>query len=296
MDLDRALAHRGRSMSATCDRPARFFALRIFGSNAVAGLRAVVRAPRPPARRPSWPPLGWLVLGSMAAIVAIGAVMMLVDGPSYDGVRRLPAALVAVFEVITKLGQSGWFLYPLGILLLLIAAVDRATAPRLVRGVLRAFAVRLGFLFTAIAVPGLFVAVIKRLIGRARPWSGRDPWSYQLLVWQPEYASLPSGHATTAFAAAIAIGTVWPKARPVMWCYALLIAASRIIVSAHHPSDVVAGAIVGTIGALLVRNWYAARRLGFLVSADGTVHRMPGPSWRRTKQLARVFRPWSKYF
>jgi membrane-associated phospholipid phosphatase len=194
-----------------------------------------------------------------------------------------------VFEVITKLGLSGWFLYPLGILLLLIAAADRATAPRWVRGVLWAFAVRLGFLFTAIAVPGLFVAVIKRLIGRARPWSGRDPWSYQLLVWQPEYASLPSGHATTAFAAAIAVGAVWPKARPVMWCYALLIAASRIIVSAHHPSDVVAGAIVGTIGALLVRNWYAARRLGFLVSADGTVHRMPGPRWRRTKQLSCVF-------
>ena len=277
-------------MSAICGPVGEISALRMFGSNVVAGLLAVVRAPRPLARRPSWPPFGWLVSGSIAAIVAIGTSMMLVDRHSYDGVRRLPAGLVAVFEVITQLGLSGWFLYPLGISLLLVAAADRAAAPRLVRGVLWTLSVRLGFLFTAIAVPGLFVAVIKRIIGRARPWvSGGDPWSYQVLVWQPEYASLPSGHATTAFSAAIAIGAVWPKARPVIWCYALLIAASRIIVSAHHPSDVVAGAIVGTIGALLVRNWYAARRLGFLVGADGAVHRMPGPSWRRTKAVGTRF-------
>ena len=44
-----------------------------------------------------------------------------------------------------------------------------------------------------------------------------------------------------------------------------LIALSRVVVTAHYPSDVVAGAIVGAIGALLVRDWFAARRLGFAV-------------------------------
>jgi undecaprenyl-diphosphatase len=66
-----------------------------------------------------------------------------------------------------------------------------------------------------------------------------------------------------------------------MWIYALAIAASRVIISAHHPSDVLAGAIVGAFGALLVRQWFAARRLGFRVAADGSVQPMPGPSWRR---------------
>ena len=123
-----------------------------------------------------------------------------------------------------------------------------------------ALAVRFTFLFAAIALPSLFVTVIKRLIGRARPFVGgeADPFQYLPLVWRSEYASLPSGHATTAFAALIAVGLVWPRLRMVMWVYALIIALSRVVVLAHHPSDVVAGAIVGAVGAWLVRDWFAA--------------------------------------
>jgi undecaprenyl-diphosphatase len=73
-----------------------------------------------------------------------------------------------------------------------------------------------------------------------------------------------------------------------MWIYAVLIALSRVIITAHHPSDVIAGAIVGAVGAYLVRNWFAARRLGFAVNSDGSVHPMPGPSIRRImKAVAR---------
>jgi undecaprenyl-diphosphatase len=72
-----------------------------------------------------------------------------------------------------------------------------------------------------------------------------------------------------------------------MWIYAVAIALSRVVVTAHHPSDVIAGAIVGVVGALLVRNWYASRRLGFTVAADGAVHKLSGPSWRRIKAVAR---------
>jgi hypothetical protein len=50
---------------------------------------------------------------------------------------------------------------------------------------------------------------------------------------------------------------------------------------------VVAGAIVGSVGALLVRNWFAARRLGFLVGSDGVVRTLPGPSMRHLKAAAR---------
>ena len=42
-----------------------------------------------------------------------------------------------------------------------------------------------------------------------------------------------------------------------------MIAFSRVVVVAHYPSDVLAGALVGAVGALLVRDWFAARRLGF---------------------------------
>jgi undecaprenyl-diphosphatase len=72
-----------------------------------------------------------------------------------------------------------------------------------------------------------------------------------------------------------------------MWAYALLIAVSRVVLTAHLPSDVVAGAVVGALGALLVRDWFAARGLAFLMAPDGVVRPLPGPSWVRIKRVAR---------
>ena len=155
------------------------------------------------------------------------------------------------------------------------------------RGVLGALVARLGFLFTAIAVPSVFATISKRLIGRARPYVGAydDPFMFMPFIWRPEFASMPSGHATTAAAAAI-----WPRLRVALWLYALIIMLTRIIVDVHHPSDVIAAALVGVVGALLVRRWFAARRLVFF--ADD-LRAFPGPSWRRLKTVGRqvVTRP-----
>jgi undecaprenyl-diphosphatase len=84
---------------------------------------------------------------------------------------------------------------------------------------LAAIAVRLGFLLLAIGLPGLFFSVAKRLVGRARPLveGSTGPFSYRPLGWSVEYASLPSGHSIDAFAAAAAIGALWPWTRPFMW-------------------------------------------------------------------------------
>jgi membrane-associated phospholipid phosphatase len=98
---------------------------------------------------------------------------------------------------------------------------------------------------------------------------------------------MPSGHATTAAAAAVAISLLWPKARIPMAIYAALIFASRIIVQAHFASDVIAAAFVGGFGAILVRNWFAARGLAFVPAQDGAVRALPGPSWRRVGTVAR---------
>jgi undecaprenyl-diphosphatase len=172
--------------------------------------------------------------------------------------------------------------------LLVIALITSPSLARMSQLALASLSVRLGFLFLAIAVPGLVVSIVKRIVGRARPVvAGEDAFLYKFFLWRVEYASFPSGHATTAFAAAVAFGVLWPKLRPLLWTYAIVIALSRVIVTAHHPSDVVAGAIAGVIGALLVRDWMAARRLGFSVLSDGTVKPFEGPSWARIKWVAR---------
>lgn len=265
--------------------------LRETGKNIVAGLTLLRRAPRAVfTRRGGAITSGRLAAG--AALVAVAAVwqMFVFDAALADAVRQLPRWIGFVFRAVTDFGKSGWFLWPIGIVLLAIAALATPLA-RMGRLVAAALAVRLMFVFLAIGVPGLFVTIVKRLIGRARPsLTGPpfDPFSYAPLIWRADHASMPSGHATTAVAAAIAIGALWPRSLPLMWTYAAVIAVSRVVVSAHYPSDVVVGAAVGLLGALLVRNYFAARGLAFIVTEGGHVRALPGPSLARIKRVARA--------
>jgi undecaprenyl-diphosphatase len=237
-------------------------------------------APAPPARffQPHLP----AIAATAAALVAIVVSMFWFDTAASAWARRLPIWFTGMFEEITNFGLSGWFLVPFGSVLLVLAAAISPGLSRLSRGVLTALAARFGYLFLAIAVPGLFVTVVKRLIGRARPYVGShdDPFAYMPFIWRPEFSSMPSGHATTAASAAIAIGAIWPRARGVLWLYALTIMFSRVVVLAHHPSDVIGGALVGSAGAFLLRRWFAGRRLVFYAR---DLRPYPGPSLRRIK-------------
>ena len=146
---------------------------------------------------------------------------------------------------------------------------------------------RAGFLFLAIGVPYAINAGLKQTIGRARPFVGgaANAYLFHPFRWGPAYASLPSNHAVTAGAAAIAIGALFPRARVVLWIYAAVIIVSRVVVLAHHPSDVLAGLLVGAVGALTVRNYFASRRLVFGVGPDGGVEAFANPSWRRLEAM-----------
>jgi len=231
------------------------------------------------------PPWRRLTLGGLVGIALVALAMQFLDARGMTFARTLPTGLVDTFNEITDFGQSGWFLVPLAILIVLAAALATPAAGRATSLVLASLAVRFGYLFFAIAVPGLFVTIVKRLIGRVRP-SDVGPFAYVPWSWRNEYASLPSGHSTTAFAAAVAIAAIWPKARIPMLIYAAIIALSRVVITAHFVSDVVAAAFVGGFGAILVRNWYASRGLAFVPEFDGSVRAKPGPSWRRVKSVA----------
>jgi membrane-associated phospholipid phosphatase len=262
--------------------------------NIRAGFGAVLRPPRPyppplagdrGARTSLVPAWRRLKIQAALAICAVALSMLFLDAPAHQFASGLPAWLIDDAYEITDFGRSGWILVPLGALIIIIALVGARGLNAVSRALLAAVVVRLGFLFIAVGLPGIVSTLSKRWIGRVRP-SAAGPFAYEPFSWRPEYASFPSGHATTAFAALVAFGLVFPRSRPVLWLYALLVAASRVIVSAHYPSDVIAGAAFGAFGALLVRDWFAARRLGFFVGPDGTVHTMAGPSPRRIKQVA----------
>jgi membrane-associated phospholipid phosphatase len=228
-----------------------------------------------------------IVVGVTLGVLILG--MIFVDAQVSSKMRSLPHWVQSFFDTITDYGKSGWTLVPLGVLFLFLCSVPPVLT-QFQQRVLAAIMVRIGFLFTAIAVPSLFDTIVKRLIGRARPMvAGHfDPYAFSPFIWRADYASLPSGHATTAFAVMVALSNIWPGARTYFLIYAVMIAMSRVVLTAHYPTDVAAGALVGIVGALMVRRWFALRRLGFSIGPDGTTRPYPGPSRKRLKSIARA--------
>jgi membrane-associated phospholipid phosphatase len=262
-------------------------------ANAV-GYFALLGRRRRFAARPAWHNPLRLCAGALLAVVVVVATMTNIDAPAVGMAQHVPEWLINAFDEFTDFGKSVWFLVPIALMLAALALLASPALPRMSRRVLAAVGVRLGFLFFAIGLPGLCFAAAKRLIGRARPLveGGADPFIYRPLGWNVEYASMPSGHAIDAFAIAMAFGALWPRARPVLWTYAAAIAVSRVVLTAHFPSDVVAGAAVGVVGALLVRDWFAARGLAFVLDSNGNIRPLPGPSFARMKRVAqRLFAP-----
>ena len=262
--------------------------LRRCAANVTTALGVLTRPPRIRLPRSDAYSLPLLAIVAAIAIAVFLLLAWTLDAAASRGAGHLPRWIIDLFDDITDFGKSGWFLWPLGLLFIALAALPPTLTP-ISQRVLAAVMVRVGFLFTAIAVPSLFVTIVKRMIGRARPNVGGslDPFLFSPFKWEAAYAGMPSGHATTAFAVLVAFGTLWPRARTALLIYAVLIAISRVVVTAHYPTDVLAGALVGAGGAMMVRRYFALRRLGFSIGPGGEVRQLPGPSLRRIKAVAR---------
>jgi len=191
-------------------------------------------------------------------------------------------------RILTDFGKDEYVLGALAVLLITIAVISPAMRG-IQRSLLLGLGTRLQFVFVAVLVPVLLGEVIKWAVGRGRPFVGGDAnvFNFSHFAGTQAYSSFPSGHSITAAALAFAVSAVWPKARPAMIVYAVVILATRLVLLAHHPSDVVAGALVGVVGAMFVRYWFAARRLGFAIHRDGTIMPLAGPSAGRLKRVAR---------
>jgi len=227
----------------------------------------------------------WLSAGLGAAIIVL---MYAIDAWEIAQMPKRGTPSLWWVRILTDFGKDEYVLAVLGGLLIAVAIVAPALRG-IQRSLLLGFGTRLQFIFWAVAVSNLVTEVLKYCIGRGRPFVGGEANAFHFshFAGNPAYFSFPSGHATTAFALAFAVSVVWPQARHAMAAYALIIAATRLVLLAHHPSDVVAGALVGIIGAMFVRYWFAARRLGFAIQHDGSIVSLVGPSSGRLKRVAR---------
>ena len=107
------------------------------------------------------------------------------------------------------------------------------------------------------ALAALVAGLVKELVDRLRP-AFADP-TFAAATTTPNTPSFPSGHATTAFAAAAAIGVFHPRLRVPLFALAGLVGLSRVYLGVHYGLDVLAGAALGVVIGLVVA--CALRRL-----------------------------------
>jgi membrane-associated phospholipid phosphatase len=110
-------------------------------------------------------------------------------------------------------------------------------------------------------------APLKIIFGRIRPYHGvppfeLHPFSFRLVNTEASF-SFPSGDASLAFAMAMSLSLAMPRLRPLWWTLAVIVAVERVAENAHYPSDVVAGAALGVLVAMLAR-----RVVAFLTNND----------------------------
>ncbi|MBU6461806.1 MAG: phosphatase PAP2 family protein [Bradyrhizobium sp.] len=231
-------------------------------------------------RSPSAPQTGGAarkLLRQASILMALGAVVIVVLMFGFD-VREIglmpPRGTPSLWpvRVLTGFGKAAFVLWSIAALLIVVTLV----AP-IVRGGLQSRLLRLTtelqYLLLAVLVPNVAGEFIKWIVGRGRPFVGghANAFYFSHFAGTSAYASFPSAHAITSAALAFAVAALWPRLRIPMTIYALLIMASRLVLLAHHPSDVVAGALFGVIGAMAVRYWFAAHRLGFAIGYDGAI-------------------------
>jgi membrane-associated phospholipid phosphatase len=121
-----------------------------------------------------------------------------------------------------------------------------------------------GYLFAQLLGPIAGVRLLKVLAGRPRPYAvlgGGSGTEWIGPTWQSAFHSFPSGHAADVITGAIFATLLWrwPKSS-VWWLLAVLVAASRVALARHYPSDVLAGALLaGAASFTIVRIWVIPR-------------------------------------
>ena len=165
---------------------------------------------------------------------------------------------------ISRLGESHWYIAIalIGILYYKFIKTNELYKQRFL------------FLLYANIFSGLISVISKMLIGRLRPWkleNGGDDFGFLLsqnpnfsflenINYQIEmlvqnsthYSSFPSGHTTTSLTVFTVVMILFPKQYYIWLPITLLGVSARILANDHFISDVLAGALLGTLSTLFI--------------------------------------------
>jgi len=224
----------------------------------------------------------WIANAAAVFATAMAVLVVVFDPLLPAWHEKLPQAVVSVFRCVTRFGQSDWILIGTGLFLILMLVRDASTLrPRLrARQAVRSYAAL--YVFVSVAISGIVANISKYVIGRARPryFGETGTVSFDLFSGDASWASFPSGHATTAMALGVSLALLFPRLRWVFLCVGFWIAASRLFLLQHYPSDMLAGCALGGTVAWLFARALARRRLVFAFDGNGGLVRRRGASGR----------------
>ena len=147
--------------------------------------------------------------------------------------------LTPIALALDFLGDDGLMFFALAFILILF----KKTRPA---GICIVLAVLVGAIITNLTINGI--------VARPRPFTVEQFKEFWTFVGAPEQSefSFPSGHTTSAMAAMLALclslKNKWLVA-PAM-IFVVIMGASRNYLMVHYPTDIIAGVIVGAVGAV----------------------------------------------
>ncbi len=195
----------------------------------------------------------WIaVIFFFVCLVLIAVSYFYWDIPLVIYCQGLNRSIVDIAEIVTILGESRWYyliLVPAFIYFWFLAKN-------------KLWSMRIFFLFLAISASGLISTLIKWLVGRYRPnMLEEGHYGFNFFGVGYELTSLPSGHAVTAFSLAFAVSILFPRAGIAAFIIAISIGMTRIILTSHYLSDVIAGAGIGILSTMVVKYFFDRKKI-----------------------------------
>ncbi len=195
------------------------------------------------------------ILVSFIGVVLVCALsFFLLDRPAAFYFHAMPDSRKEFFEIATRLGISTWYIVASAAAFICFKFI-RKNEMRSNRALL---------VFLSVALSGLLVDLLKYCLGRARPSMlfEANAYGFYFLHTRYGFTSCPSGHAATIAALALALYYLYPKGKYLYTAAAILVMASRVVLTAHFPSDVAAGAYVGLLTTYCLKFGLEAKGFG----------------------------------
>lgn len=215
-----------------------------------------------------YPATAWRVAIFSCLILTILSALLL-DGRMDAITAAPPAWIIALARSTSPIGLGGWYLVPAAGLLITAGATNWSSLSRRAQRLIFNWTSLVYFVLISMGLAGLLVTLLKRIIGRARPAHLHEHgvFAFRPFATDAYFASFPSGHATIIGCLAATLVLLFPRSRYIVIPVGLWLAATRVFVGAHYPSDVVAGFGFGfafTVAAAII-----FARFGFIFRPNG---------------------------